>query len=499
MATKHPLIASVDMGSTSFRMIVARVEELDGRSQIYIIDSLREPVRLGAGLDSNKMLDEASQQRGISALQRFGERLRSFDAAQVRAVATNAVRVARNGAEFIAKAEAALGFPIDVISGVEEARLVYCGVAHQLPLNQGKRLVVDIGGGSTEFIIGEDYNAHAMESLYIGCVSTAQAYFADGSITAKAMRSAILSARKEVAVLRRDMTQGWTHAVGSSGTARALAEICVSNGFTEHGISADGLEKIRAHAVEVGHLDAITLQGLKNDRLPMMPGGLAVMIAVFEELGITQMEVTDGALRQGLLYDLLGREHEDDMREVTVAQFIKRYNIDPVHAQRVRELTEGLFKQLVKQLPVLKEQTTHLGWAANLNEIGLSIGHNGHHKHAAYILANADMPGFSKREQQQLATWVLAHNGKLGKVENLADTPVHWAAPMCLRLATLLLRRRDIEALPAARLTLLDKGLVLNLPQSYLKTHPLTQYGLETEVDQWARIGLDLQLQARRS
>ncbi|MCQ8897313.1 exopolyphosphatase [Limnobacter humi] len=500
MAKPPQLIASVDMGSSSFRMIVARVEELHGQSQIYLIDSLREPVRLGAGLDENKNLDEPSQERALLALQRFGERLRSFDADNVRAVATNAVRVARNSATFIAKAEAALGFPIDVISGVEEARLVYCGVAHQLPVGQGKRLVVDIGGGSTEFILGEDYEPLAMESLYIGCVSCAQSYFADGSIGARAMKNAILSARREVAVLRRELKEGsWTHAIGSSGTARALAEICISNGFTEHGISKAGLEHIRAHVVEAGHLDAITLNGLKADRLPMMPGGLAVMIAVFEELGIEQMEVTDGALRQGLLYDMLGRRHNDDMRELTVAQFIHRYKIDPVHAGRVRELTETLFKQLVRQRPVLKEQLPMLNWAAQLHEIGLAISHNGHHKHAAYMLSNADMPGFSKREQNQLATWVLAHNGKLAKVGSLSDTPLHWAAPLCLRLAALFLRRRDNDPMPAARLTLTEQGVQLSLPKSWLQSHPLSQYSLETEVDQWAKIGLVLELVARRS
>lgn len=499
MSTTRQLIASVDMGSSSFRMIVARVEELHGQSQIYIIDTLREPVRLGAGLNEQKCLDDASQERGIDALRRFGERLRSFKPGEVRAVATNAVRVARNASEFIAKAEAALGFPIDVISGVEEARLVYCGVAHQLPIGQGKRLVVDIGGGSTEFITGEDYEPETMESLYIGCVSTAQQYFADGSIGAKAMKNAIMAARKEVAVLRRQILDtGWTHAIGSSGTARALAEICVANGFTEHGISANGLAQIRTHVVEAGHLDQITLLGLKTDRLPMMPGGLAVMSAVFEELEIEQMEVTDGALRQGLLYDMLGRQHNEDMREITVAQFLHRHKIDRKHAEKVKELAELLFLQLARQLPALKEQLPMLQWAALLHEIGLSIGHNGHHKHAAYILSNADMPGFSKREQLLLSTWVLAHNGKLGKVSELANTAVQWAAPMCLRLAALFLRRREVEALPDLKVKLLEQGMQISVPKQWLATHPLTQYSLETETEQWQRIGLTLDLVCRR-
>ena len=499
MSKPRQLIAAVDMGSSSFRMIVARVEELNGQSQIYIIDALREQVRLGAGLDASKYLDQTSQERALNALSKFGERLRSFKPGEVRAVATNAVRVARNAGEFIGKAEMALGFPIDVISGVEEARLVYCGVAHQLPVGQGRRLVVDIGGGSTEFIIGEDYEPEIMESLYIGCVSTAQQYFSDGGIGSKAMKNAIMSARKEVAVLRRQiLDMGWTHAIGSSGTARALAEICVANGFTQHGISADGLQRIREHVCAAGHLDKITLEGLKVDRLPMMPGGLAVMSAVFEELEIEHMDVTDGALRQGLLYDMLGRQHNDDMREITVAQFIHRYKIDAKHANRVKELTESLFKQLTRQLPALQEQRQMLQWAAMLHEIGLSIGHNSHHKHAAYILGNADMPGFSKREQMLLSTWVLAHNGKLGKVSEIVNTAMHWAAPMCLRLATLFLRRREVEALPELKVKLLETGMQIVVPKHWLITHPLTQYSLETEVEQWQRIGLELELLTRR-
>lgn len=480
-------------------MIVARVEELNGQSQIYIIDTLREAVRLGAGLNAQKCLDAESQERALGALRRFGERLRSFKPGEVRAVATNAVRTARNASEFIAKAEAALGFPIDVISGVEEARLVYCGVAHQLPVGQGRRLVVDIGGGSTEFIIGEDYEPQAMESLYIGCVSTAQQYFADGTISPKAMKNAIMAARKEVAVLRRQMLDmGWTHAIGSSGTARALAEICTANGYTLHGISAEGLRRTCEHVTTAGHLDKITLEGLKMDRLPVMPAGLAVMSAVFEELEIEHMDVTDGALRQGLLYDMLGRQHNDDMREITVAQFLHRYKIDSKHAGKVKLLAEILFKQLLKTQPELNEQLPMLSWAAQLHEIGLSIGHNGHHKHAAYILSNADMPGFSKREQVLLSTWVLAHNGKLGKVSDLATNPVDWAAPMSLRLAALFLRRREVEALPELKVKLLEQGMQISLPKNWLISHPLTQYSLEIEVEQWQRIGLQLELLIRR-
>lgn len=498
--SKHPLIASVDMGSSSFRLVVARVDELNNHPQIYMIDCIREPVRLGAGLDENNNLSQESQTRAVESLRRFGERIRTFKPEHVHAVATNAVRVANNGADFIKKAEAALGFPIDVVAGVEEARLVYCGVAHQLPMGMGRRLVVDIGGGSTEFILGEDYNPIAMESLDLGCISTAQTWFSDGSITTKAMHDAILETRQEVASLRQRIENlHWTHAVGSSGTARALANICVSNGFTDHGISAKGLEKIKAHVVNAGHLNAITLSGLKDDRLPMMPGGLAVMCAVFEELGIEQMEVTEGGLRQGLLYDLLGREYQADMRHVTVNQFVQRYHIDHNHAHRVFLLSTQLFTPFIKEHPELQSQLHLLQWAALLHEVGLVIGHNNHQKHAAYLLKNADMPGFSEQEQALLATWVLAHCGKLHKVLTIqADTPLNWAAPVCLRLAALLLRRRAEDELPELKIKPLPEGMQLTIPKRYLEAHPLTEYNLELETEQWAKVGLSLQVKRRK-
>lgn len=489
----NDLIAAVDMGSSSFRMVVARVDNTHEQPQIYIIDSLREPVRLGAGLDQNKCLSEASQKRALACLCRFSERIRSFHPDQVRAVATNAVRVARNGAEFIQKAEKALGFDIDIISGAEEARLVYSGVAHQLPMHQGQRLVVDIGGGSTEFIIGEDYKPIAMESLDIGSVNTAEHFFPEGRITPRNMDNAILAARREVVILRRQLTDlGWTHVVGSSGTSRALAEICESAGWSDHGINRTGLEKIKNELIRVGDMRLFDLPGTKEDRRYNIPGGLAVMMAVFEELELDEMQTSEGALRQGLLYDLLGRTGEHDMREVTVAQFAKRYAIDTNHAKRVRKLALLWFDELTGKKAKHIQLRRLLGWAATLHEVGLSISHNGHHKHAAYILSKSDMPGFSKREQALLADWVLAHNGKLSKVSHLTDTSMHWLAPMCLRLAALFLRRRSAEVLPEIHVRKKAKTFVIHIDRNWLSLHPLTQFSLEAEIEQWKRLGLSL-------
>jgi exopolyphosphatase/guanosine-5'-triphosphate,3'-diphosphate pyrophosphatase len=499
MPNQKYTVAGVDLGSSSFRMVICRVEELDGHKQIYVIDSLREPVRLGAGLKADKTLDADSQLRAINALMRFGERLRSFSAEQVRAVATNAVRVARNAPAFLLKAEEALGFPIEVIAGQEEARLVYCGVSHLLPTGQGRRLVVDIGGGSTEFIIGEDYEPLAMESLYMGCVSWTQKFFPEGEVTAKAMKEAILSARKEVAVLRRDFFElGWTHAVGSSGTARAIAELHRANGLYEHGINKDGLQKLKDELIRSGNVNKCELQGLKPDRLGVMSGGLAVMCAVFEELELQTMTVTDGGLRQGVLYDMLGRNTGQDMREVTVARFQERYQSDRKHAGRVRELALQLQGQIEerygKEFNMAKQR---LAWACELHEVGLTVSHNGFHKHSAYIVRNSDMPGFSRPEQNVIADIVLGQTGKLAKLNDVISRPSEWLDVLCLRLATLFLRRRVPDSQAEIDLKIKNSQISVGISEAWLADHPLTDYALRIEAEEWNRSGWNFRLLMR--
>lgn len=485
------LIAAVDLGSSSFRMVIGRVEEINNHAQIHLVDSMREPVRLGAGLGPDKRLDRASQSRAFVALQRFGERLRSFAPDNVRAVATNAVRVARNAKDFLATAEAALGFPIEVIGGQEEARLVYSGVAHLLPLDRGRRLVVDVGGGSTEFIIGDDFEPIALESLYVGCVSSSEKFFSGGIITTKAMREAIMATRKEVEVLHRDFVQlGWTHAVGSSGTARALSELLIANGLGTQGITRSGLESLKDIFIRSGDVNKLKLEGLRPDRLPVIAGGLAVMLGVLEEFNIDQMEVTDGGLRQGVLYDILGRKLQQDMRQFTVQQLMHRYTVDKLHAERVSTLATDILKQIASgSEEEMQTLICHVDWASQLHEIGLTISHNGYHKHSAYILRNADMPGFSKPEQEAIANIVLGHTGKLGKLANVVNYENQWLAVLALRLATLFYRRRVVEAVPNFKITRKDNHLRVQLPQRWLHDHPLTEYSLETESSEWRKVG----------
>ncbi|TAK68339.1 MAG: exopolyphosphatase, partial [Betaproteobacteria bacterium] len=437
---QYETLAAVDLGSNSFHLQIGRIVD----DQIYLLDGLREQVRLGAGLTRDKRIDRATQVRALEALRRFSDRLRGFPAEAVRVVGTNALRVAKNSRQFLAEAKEALGFPIEVIAGREEARLIYLGVAHSLPLSRKKRLVMDIGGGSTEFIIGTGMQPELMDSLYMGCVSYSLKYFADGKVEKSAFKQAELAARSELqTIVKQYARHGWTGAVGSSGTARSIASILEANGWSEHGISAAGLDKLRSAFLKAGDIEHLLLPGMREDRAAILPGGLAIMCAAFAELGIEHMSVSDAALRQGVLYDLLGRVQKHDMRELTVRQFMRRYHVDTAQAERVAELAARLHRHMSAT-----QSEPQLAWAACLHEIGISIAHNGYHKHSAYVIANADMPGFSRMEQAQLARLVLAHRGKLAKLQDLSPVPGDWALAFCLRLASLFCRSRTDPELP---------------------------------------------------
>jgi len=391
---KQPILAAVDLGSNSFRLQVARVEG----EQLYMLDGLRESVHLAAGLTASQHLDVDAQQRALSALARFAERLRDLPQSAVRAVGTNSLRVAKNADDFIHQAEHVLGFPIEVISGIEEARMIYIGVAHGMPQSDDNLLVMDIGGGSTEFIVGSGLNPIMMESLYMGCVSYSSRYFPDGQITKRKLESAELAARNELQTIVSDYQGQWQKAVGSSGTAKAMAEILESNGYSEGGITRDGLEKLRARLLKDGDVNKFDLKGLRPDRLASLAGGFAIMYAAFSELKIKTMQPAISALREGVLYDLWGRFHDNDMRDVTVQNFMTRYQIDDKQVERVTRLSTTLAKQFLgKDASASSLQV--LSWVASLHGIGIRVAHSGYHKHTAYILANADMPGFSKKEQ----------------------------------------------------------------------------------------------------
>ena len=498
------LVAAVDLGSNSLRLLVAQAVNTPSGTQLRPIDTLRETVRLAAGLTEQKILGNDAYQRGLAAISRFGERIRGFNPSNVRAVATNTLRVAKNAAQFVADAEKALGFPIEVIAGVEEARLIYIGAAHEVQAVQGNRLVIDIGGGSTEFIIGKGYEPQLMESLYIGCVSHSLRFFPKGHIDAHAFKEAELAARREIQVIAGAyLKSGWNQVIGSSGTARALAELIADNNLNGHIegltmgrvngasglITRDGLKSLKKHLLKYDHVNKVELVGLKEDRRAVWPGGLAIMLAAFDELNIESMEVTDAALRIGVLYDLLGRSQHHDMRYVTVEQFMQRYSVDREQAQRVGKLAAEFLDQLPKsKIENRSDNIDLLQWSANLHEIGLSISHNGYHKHSAYIAGNADMPGFSKNDQARLAALLLGHTGKLGKLAN--NTAFNdWRMLFCLRLAHVLCRGRSREDLPKVKVAENNGSFSVEIPREWADTHPLTEFSLQKEAAEWERIG----------
>lgn len=499
---EYESIAAVDLGSNSFRLEVGRVVD----DQIYTLDSLKESVRLASGLQADKSLDRASQDRALGALSRFGERLRGLPGEAVRAVATNALRVAKNATSFLREAEAALGFPIEIIAGREEARLIYIGAVHSLPATDTQRLVFDIGGGSTEFIIGHGMKPLCLESLFMGCVSYSLRYFPDGVIERKRLQEAQMAAAKEVSLIAHAYQKtGWGEAIGSSGTAKAIAEILEQNelnpvGVT--GITRQGLDRLCALMLRHKRMEALPLQGIKSDRIPVLPGGIAIMSAILDTLGMDHVTYADGALRLGVLYDLLGRFHHHDMRMATVKQFQRRYQIESGQAGRVAETATAIFRDLMglklRKTEELERDLQFIDWAASLHEVGLSIAHTGYHKHGAYILSYADMPGFSKMDQARLALLVLCHRGKLNKVDSLNREDVAWRQIMALRLAAILHRARLEGNAPVVQAKETVNGFTLQLPGVWLDENPMTAAALQDESDIWDEAGFRLRIRAIR-
>lgn len=483
----YDTLAAVDLGSNSFRLEVARV----AGDQLYPLDSLKETVRLAGGLGDDKKLDDPTQARALACLQRFGERLRGLSPEAIRCVGTSALRIARNAEAFLRQAEIALGHPIEIVAGREEARLIYLGVAHSLPASPNRRLVVDIGGGSTEFIIGHGLKPHERESLHMGCVNFSKRFFADGVIDKAILKQAEVAARAEVERIAREFSKAnWQQAVGSSGTARALREILEQNGWSASGITADGLAQLRSQLIRAGHVDALDLPGLSRDRRPVIAGGFAIMAGLFAELEIEQMDVAETAMREGILYDLLGRFHNQDMREATVDEFMRRYHIDTRQAARVKQVA-------VKLLAACggsdENDESFLDWAARLHEIGLSVSHGGYHRHSGYILENADMPGFSRTEQARLALLARAQRGALLKLPAFAageapdsDRLLVWL----LRQAVILCRSRAEPYLPEIKVEASNKRFRLSLPEGWLEQRPLTRRALEEESAHWNAVGV---------
>jgi exopolyphosphatase / guanosine-5'-triphosphate,3'-diphosphate pyrophosphatase len=480
------VLAAVDLGSNSFHMVVAR----HSHGQLVIIDRLREMVRLAAGVAENGRIDKEVAARALACLERFGQRLRDMHADGVRVVGTNALRKAHRKQAFLERAREALGHPIEIIAGIEEARLIYSGVAHTMPSEPGRRLVVDIGGGSTELIVGEALTPLELESLQMGCVALSERFFRDGKISAKRFERARLAARLELepvqAAFRR---RGWDTCTGSSGTVRAIGEaIQMLDPGALFAITPAGLKRAIEYCVDAGHTRELKLEPITEDRRPVFPGGLAILAEVFSGLDIREMRIADGAMREGLLYDMLGRYKREDARERTVRAMQQRYHVDTEQAERV-EATARDFLEQTRDVWKLEEPLAHLAlkWAARLHEIGLDVSHSGYHRHGAYLLENADMAGFPREEQRLLARLVGAHRRKLN-LEGVEELVPPWDRNavyliVLLRLGVLLHRGRSSTALPPLELKATPRSLEVSFPPGWLDGHPLTSADLQQEVE----------------
>jgi len=488
-------MAAVDLGSNSFHLLVAGFVH----GQLRVVDRLREMVRIAAGLDEEQNLDAASQERALECLARFGERLREIPSGRVRAVGTNTLRNVRNSAEFLGKAEALLGHEIDIISGIEEARLIYLGVSNSLPEIDGRQLVIDIGGGSTELAGGEGYQPGQLESLDMGCVGMSRKFFTSGKLTRKRFDRARTAARLELRPVAGLFSgRGWHRAAGASGTIRTAASVLQQLELTETNITVAGLEQLIDIMIDKGQVDHLDLPGLSEQRAPVFAGGIAILVEIMDRLQIEELVTAQGALREGIMYDLEGRLGDADSRIRTVRAMQSRYQIDQEQADRVQLTAVSLLDQVAKSWKLDQPNVRNLlGWAARLHEIGLDIAHSHHHRHGAYLLENADMPGFNRSEQGILSCLVGNHRRKLTAANISAAAPKGWARDslkltILLRLAVLFNRSRSYEFPDTLRIRTKGKHVTLCLPEVWLRANPLSLADLECEQEFLATAGYEL-------
>ena len=490
------VIAAIDLGSNSFHMVVAS----NHHGRLKIIDRLREMVRLSAGLDKSQELNSKAAARAIACLERFGQRLRDMHADSVRAIGTNALRKAKNTGKFIAEAEQALGHPIEIISGIEEARLIYQGSTYAISRPSDRRIVIDIGGGSTEIIVGEGAQPLYMESLFMGCVSMSESCFPDGKLSRENFERAFLKAKLQLRpIVKKFSNLGWDLEIGTSGTIKAVSEVVHGQLGGGKMITHDALVNLRDKMLECSHVKDLGFAELKKERLPVFPGGLAILLAIFDSLEIGHLNFSDGGLREGVLYDLLGRLHieVEDTRVDTVSTMEQRYHVDFDQANRV-ELASLLLLSKVKQDWQLTniEFENYLRWAARLHEIGIDIAHSGYHRHGAYLLQNSDLPGFAWNEQRILACLVQCHRRKI-RTEVFDDFHHEMHQPVTylmvlLRLAVLLNRDRIDGQSPTLELKARENKLTIQFPDGWLDQYPLTRLDLEQESEYLKIVSIEL-------
>jgi len=495
--TSETLLAAVDLGSNSFRLEIGRYE--NGR--IQRVDYLKEAVRQGGDLDEERNLKPDAIERGIKCLARFGETLKGFSNHHVRAVATQTLREARNRDVFLKLAKKALGYEVEVISGVEEARLIYEGVSRLLPQSDERRLVIDIGGRSTEFILGHHLNAETTDSLRVGSVTWSLKYFTDGILSEKNFQRAEIAAESFLdAVADIYQHQYWDVAYGASGTVGAIADILSYAGFEQDKITRKGLSWLRAQLIKAKTIDKLDLIGLKEDRKPVLAGGLCVLIGVFDLLKLDTLIVAKGALRHGLLYDMMAEEDRaEDLRDASITHLMRRFGVNKTHARNIAKVAIGFFDALSPTLEA-HEDIPHessklrqiLGWAALSHEIGAAISHSESQKHGAYILDHAELMGFAQSELHRLSLLVLGHCGKLRKLDADFNDAGFIIQLISLRLAVIFCHSRNMPVLKNIKFERAGNTFMLSLPSPWQQAFPQTSYLLEEEILAWQKTNWSL-------
>ena len=492
------MLAAIDLGSNSFHMVVASYT----LGQLRIVDRLRETVRMGEGLDGKGGLSAEARARALTCLARFGQRIRDIPPHRVRALATNSVRLLAAPQSFLVPAETALGHGIEVISGREEARLIYLGVAHAQPPKPGSlRLVVDIGGGSTECIIGRSFQAIERESLQVGCIATTRRFFGNGKLSKKKWREAVIEVGAEFQQFANAYRAlGWNEAIGASGTNKTIGEICAAMKLTKGAVTAQALPQVRDRLLQAGSIDAIDLPGLSEERRAIIAGGVLVLEAAFDALGLERMAVSKAAMREGVLYDMLGRGSGHDPRETSIVALTRRYGIDEFQAARVEGTAMRLFEQAAPGWKLDPDDLLMLAWAARLHEVGLAIAHSQYQVHGAYVIEHSDIAGFSRQEQQFLAALVRTHRRRIPKsaFDALPDRLLGAArrSAALLRISALLHRARDSEEIPRLELDVDGAHMVLRLDRRWLEDRPLLRADLEGEPADIAPLGVQLVIAA---
>ena len=490
----EPIFAAIDIGSNSFHLIVARLEH----GEIRPLHVLAEKVQLGKGLKDHRLAPEAIE-RGLACLERFQQLLLSVKPQQVRAVGTNALRQAWNRADFTEPAEAILGTPVDVIYGREEARLVYLGVAHTLSDDEKSRLVVDIGGGSTEFILGQRFEPKRLESLQLGCVSYSDTFFPDGTLSKEGFWKAYDQASLEISHIRRNFKHShWTEAVGSSGTLQAIELLVTTAGWRSEGIDPKSLKKLRKALLKFEFVDDINLEGLNDRRRNVITAGVAITTAIFDVLGVEVMRTSSGALREGVIYDLMGRLRHEDVRERTIQAMLQRYSVDQPTAETVGNYARHLASQTASSWRLSDDDIELLVWTARLHEVGVAISQKHYNRHSAYLIENSDMPGFSQGEQLTMSRLLRGHRGKLPSYlfEDIPGKKREKLARMLvlLRMAVILKHAGPSAMQPDFAARAKGDKLKVHFPAQWRADYPLTIWEISESNSAFEKLGVKVRL-----